>query len=87
MIGRTHALHGEVPVAFVRLRPGGRATPEELRAFSHARVENCGVPEDIIFVEALPRGRTGKVDRQRLREMLTTDKSGARRATAIRDIS
>lgn len=73
VIGRAHALHGEVPVAFVRLRPGAQATPAELRTFTHARVEDCGVPEEIILVEALPRGRTGKVDRRLLREMLTTD--------------
>jgi len=45
VIGRTHELHVEVPVAFVRLRPGAPATPAELRAFTHAHVEDCGVPE------------------------------------------
>ena len=35
-----------------------------------ARVEDCGVPEEIIFIEALPRGRTGKVDRRALREQV-----------------
>lgn len=39
-----------------------------LREFVAARIEDCGMPEEIRFVEALPRGRTGKVDRRQLRE-------------------
>lgn len=38
------------------------------REFVAARVEDCGVPKEFRFVEALPRARTGKVDRRRLRE-------------------
>jgi long-chain acyl-CoA synthetase len=70
VIGRPDEVHGEVPVAFVRLRPGASVDAAALREFVAARVEDCGVPEELVFVEALPRGRTGKVDRRRLREQL-----------------
>jgi acyl-CoA synthetase (AMP-forming)/AMP-acid ligase II len=70
VVGRPSELHGEVPVAFVRLRPGATAGAAALREFVAARVEACGVPEGISFVESLPRGRTGKVDRRKLRRQL-----------------
>jgi len=71
VVGKPDAQHGEVPVAFVRLRPDAKVSAAELRDFVSARVEDCGVPEEIRFVEALPRGRTGKVDRRALREQLS----------------
>jgi acyl-coenzyme A synthetase/AMP-(fatty) acid ligase len=61
-----------VPVAFVRLRPGASVDAATLREFVSTRVEDCGVPGEIIFVEALPRGRTGKVDRRKLRERFSS---------------
>jgi long-chain acyl-CoA synthetase len=70
VVGKPDPAHGEVPVAFVRLRPGASVDAAMLREFVAARVEDCGVPEEIFFVEALPRGRTGKVDRRKLREQL-----------------
>jgi acyl-CoA synthetase (AMP-forming)/AMP-acid ligase II len=72
VVGKPDAMHGEVPVAFVRLRPSAKVSAGELRDFASARVEDCGVPEEFRFVEALPHGRTGKVDRQRLREQVVT---------------
>jgi acyl-coenzyme A synthetase/AMP-(fatty) acid ligase len=75
VVGRPDDLHGEVPVAFVGLRPGVTADAATLREFVAARVEDCGVPEEIRFVESLPRGRTGKVDRRRLREQLLAESS------------
>jgi acyl-coenzyme A synthetase/AMP-(fatty) acid ligase len=68
VVGKPDKVHGEVPVAFVKLRPGATADAAALREFVAARVEDCGVPEEIIFIEALPRGRTGKVDRRPLRD-------------------
>jgi fatty-acyl-CoA synthase len=70
VVGRPNAVHGEVPVAFVKLRPGATVDAATLRKFVAARVEHCGVPEEIYIIEALPRGRTGKVDRRKLREQL-----------------
>jgi acyl-coenzyme A synthetase/AMP-(fatty) acid ligase len=74
VVGRPDELHGEVPVAFVRLRPGATVEASALREFVRARVEDCGVPEEIRIVEILPHGRTGKVDRRRLREQAMKEK-------------
>jgi acyl-CoA synthetase (AMP-forming)/AMP-acid ligase II len=70
VVGRPDQVHGELPVAFVKLRPGATADAAALREFVAARVEDCGVPAEVHFVESLPRGRTGKLDRRRLREQL-----------------
>jgi acyl-coenzyme A synthetase/AMP-(fatty) acid ligase len=72
VVGKPDERHGEVPVAFVRLRPGATVDAAALRDFVIARVEDCGVPEEIRFVESLPRGRTGKVDRRKLREQFSS---------------
>lgn len=70
VVGRPDKLHGEVPVAFARLRPGATVNAATLRDFVAGRVEDCGVPEEIHFIETLPRGRAGKVDRRALREQV-----------------
>lgn len=61
-----------MPVALLHLRPAAKVSAIELGECVSARVEDCGVPKEIIFVEALPRRRTGKVDRRRLREQLAS---------------
>ena len=68
VVGRPHERWGEVPVAFVVLRPGASASAEEL-------IERCGtqlarfkVPKDITFVDELPRNPSGKVLKRELRE-------------------
>jgi acyl-CoA synthetase (AMP-forming)/AMP-acid ligase II len=76
VVGKPDERHGEVPVAFVRLRPGAKVSASELRDLVAARVEDCGVPEEIIFIEGLPRGRTGKVDRRQLREQAVKGAEG-----------
>jgi long-chain acyl-CoA synthetase len=76
VVGKPDPAHGEVPVAFVRLRPGSTMDAATRREFVSTRVEDCRVPEEIRFGEALPRGRTGKVDRQQLQEQ-TQEEAGA----------
>jgi acyl-CoA synthetase (AMP-forming)/AMP-acid ligase II len=72
IVGRNHAVRGQVPIGFVRLRPGSTLDATQLLTFIRARVEDCGVPQEIFITESLPRGRTGKVDRHRLRNLLTS---------------
>ena len=52
---------GEVPRAFVVLRSGAEASPDELIAFVRARLAHFKAPKDVRIVETLPRGGTGKV--------------------------
>lgn len=59
-------MNGQAPCAFVALKPGARATAEELKKFCAAAMSAEKVPRDVIF-EALPRTSTGKVKKYELR--------------------
>jgi acyl-CoA synthetase (AMP-forming)/AMP-acid ligase II len=50
------------------LRPGAHATPIELRDFISERLARFKIPRRITIVDQLPRGLTGKVQRNRLSE-------------------
>lgn len=68
VIGRADARWGEVPVAFVVLRPGATAAAEELQDFCRARLARFKVPRAVAFIDALPRNPSGKVLKRVLRE-------------------
>lgn len=70
VVGLPDAIFGEVPVAFVSLREGREAAAEELIAHVRTLLSDYKIPERIYFMEELPKGLTGKVDRRRLREIL-----------------
>jgi len=59
---------GEVPVAFVVLKPDATVSATELRAFCRGRLAAFKVPRQIHFRDALPKGGTGKVLKAELRE-------------------
>ncbi len=59
---------GEAPVALVVLKPETTATAKELRAFCRERLARFKIPREIHFLEALPKGGTGKVLKAELRE-------------------
>jgi fatty-acyl-CoA synthase len=53
---------GEVPKAFVTLKPGAAATSDELRAFARERIAAFRVPKIVEFCE-LPKTSTGKIQK------------------------
>ncbi|HMH75049.1 MAG TPA: non-ribosomal peptide synthetase [Candidatus Udaeobacter sp.] len=65
-----HPSLGEDLVVAVVLRPGSRADQSELREFLFSRLSDFKVPSQIVFVETLPTGNTGKVQRTTLHEKL-----------------
>ena len=52
-----------VPDAVVVLAPGQEVTERDLRTFAGQQLAPFKVPEKIIFVEQIPKGATGKVQR------------------------
>jgi benzoate-CoA ligase len=54
--------------AFVVLRPGAKATEDELKAFVKDRLAPYKYPRQIEFIDELPKTATGKIQRFRLRE-------------------
>ncbi len=71
VIGVTDERLGEVPMAFVVLRPGASATPEEIIAWCRENMANYKVPRKVVLVDALPRNAGGKVLRDALQELET----------------
>ncbi len=66
VIGEPDTYWGEVVLAFVAIRPGHSASAEELIAFSRRHLAEYKCPERVVFLPALPKGATGKVQRRAL---------------------
>jgi len=60
---------GEIVAAWVRLRPGESATPDELRAFCIGQIAHFKIPWHIRLVDSFPMTVTGKVQKFRIREI------------------
>ena len=59
---------GEVPAAYVALKPGTAASGAELQDFVRGKLAGFKVPKCVEIVEALPKGSTGKILKRALRE-------------------
>lgn len=70
VVGRPDGSRGEVVIAFVMLRPGAAATPEELRTFCRERLASFKTPREVIVREEFPRGPTGKILKRELNRTL-----------------
>ena len=71
VVGAPDTLYGERVVAFVVVRSGQVVDEEALREFARQRLADYKVPERIIYLQELPKGPSGKVQRRALKEMLT----------------
>ncbi len=60
---------GEVPVAYVTLRPGEHVSEADLIAYARQRMAHFKTPKRVIFAD-LPKNSTGKVLKHELRERL-----------------
>ncbi len=61
VIGAPDGLRGEVPVAFVILKPDATANDSDLRAHCRAHLAGFKVPRSITIAADLPRSPTGKI--------------------------
>jgi fatty-acyl-CoA synthase len=69
VVAAPDARWGEVPVAFVVLKPGETLTEPELTAFLQSRIAKFKLPKQVEFVSgALPKTGTGKILKRELRE-------------------
>jgi fatty-acyl-CoA synthase len=59
---------GEVPRAFVSLMPEASASEAELIAWVRDRLAGFKVPRSVVVLDELPKGGTGKIQKQALRE-------------------
>ena len=69
-IGMPHPKWDERPIVAVVRKPGVELTREQLIAFYDGKVAKWQMPDDVVFLEAIPIGATGKMLKARLREQL-----------------
>ncbi len=67
VIAVPHPKWRERPLLVVKLKPGVAATREEFLGFLEGKIAKWWMPEDVVFVEEMPLGATGKLDKKRLR--------------------
>lgn len=69
-VGMKHPKWDERPIVAVVKKPGADLSREELLKFYEGKIAKWQVPDDVVFVESIPLGATGKMLKTRLREQL-----------------
>ncbi|CAM2189012.1 AMP-dependent synthetase and ligase [Paraburkholderia sacchari] len=73
-VGRPDLHAGELPVAYVQLKPGTSANEAELAAFLRDEIsERAALPKGIRIVETMPLTGVGKIFKPALRRLETVD--------------
>ena len=70
-IGMPHPKWDERPVVCVVKKPGSNLTAADLLKFYEGKTAKWQIPDDAIFVDAIPLGATGKMLKTKLREQLS----------------
>lgn len=67
-VGFPDTYAGELPMAFVQLKPGAQATPDELREFARKEIpERAAVPVQVVPIPQMPLTGVGKIFKPALR--------------------
>ena len=73
-IGIAHPRWDERPLLLVVRRPGQEVNREDLLKFFEGKIAKFWMPDDVAFIEALPTGATGKIQKNKLREQFKEHK-------------
>ncbi|MCW8862956.1 MAG: AMP-binding protein, partial [Rhodospirillales bacterium] len=65
--------YGEEVCAWIRLRGGEAMTAEEVRAFCEGKIAHFKIPRHIRFVSEFPMTVTGKIQKFRMRDIMTEE--------------
>lgn len=69
VIGVAHPKWDERPLLIIQPKPGASPTKEGVLKFLEGKIAKWWTPDDVAFVEAIPLGATGKINKLALREM------------------
>ena len=69
-IGVKHPKWDERPIVVVVKKPDAQVSREELLAFYEGKLAKWQCPDDVVFVDAIPLGATGKMLKTELRKQL-----------------
>jgi 3-(methylthio)propionyl---CoA ligase len=67
-IAAKHPKWDERPLLVVVCKPGASVSRQELLAFFDGKIAKWWTPDDVVFVDAIPLGATGKMQKIKLRE-------------------
>jgi fatty-acyl-CoA synthase len=70
VIGVPHPKWDERPILLVKLKAGETATKEEFLQFLHGKIAKWWTPDDVVFVDDIPLGATGKIDKKLIRQRM-----------------
>ena len=68
VIGVYHPKWDERPLLLVKLKDGVTATRQEFLDFLAGKIAKWWTPDDVVFVDDIPLGATGKIDKKVLRQ-------------------
>jgi len=68
VIGVVHPKWDERPLLIIEPKPDANPTKEQLLAFLDGKIAKWWVPDDVVVVEKIPLGATGKINKLALRE-------------------
>jgi 3-(methylthio)propionyl---CoA ligase len=69
-VGMPHPKWDERPIIAVVKKPGMEVSRDELIKFYDGKTAKWQIPDDVVFVDAIPLGATGKMQKMKLREQL-----------------
>jgi fatty-acyl-CoA synthase len=70
VIGVFHPKWDERPLLLVKLRAGEAGTKEEFLKFLEGKIAKWWTPDDVVFVDDIPLGATGKIDKKLIRQRM-----------------
>ncbi len=70
VVGKKDEKGGEIPVAFIQLKPDTQATPDEIMDFVNDKIANYKYVREVHFIDEIPVSGAGKVLKRVLRENL-----------------
>jgi fatty-acyl-CoA synthase len=68
VIGVAHPKWDERPLLLVKLKEGESATREEFLDYLNGKIARWWMPDDVVFVDDIPLGATGKIDKKIIRQ-------------------
>jgi fatty-acyl-CoA synthase len=69
-IAAFHPKWDERPLLVVVKKPGAELTREQMLGFFEGKIAKWWTPDDVVFVDAIPLGATGKMQKNKLRDQL-----------------
>ncbi len=70
VIGVAHPKWDERPLLLVKLKDGQEATKDEFLKFLEGKIAKWWMPDDVVFVDDIPLGATGKIDKKLIRQKM-----------------